>query len=182
MLPFDQKPEIPVERLKRYLETNEDIDALSAEERARLDIGERDMDRSLRQYVLRKGRGCKVETSPHPVVPTNRGGCFADSIELSAKNQFLTYVEGYAISPDGKAAIHHAWCEDSEGRLIDFTWERRGGRGLAYFGIRFSGEHARKKLNTLQTDCNAHNATLSDPVNYRAIVNGGAPDCEADFQ
>ncbi len=47
----------------------------------------------------------------------------------------LTYVEGYAVSgsSDSLYAIHHAWCIDDRGFVLDRTWSG----GTDYLGVPF---------------------------------------------
>jgi hypothetical protein len=66
--------------------------------------------------------------------------CFLNSLELVAEHDGLTYVEGYASH---LLPIHHAWCVDAQGRLIDVTWpvdaEARAERlapDAVYLGVR----------------------------------------------
>jgi hypothetical protein len=53
---------------------------------------------------------------------------------LLAHAEDLTYVEGFATHPHPGEVMHHGWCVDAEGRVLDPTW---GVPGLAYFGVPF---------------------------------------------
>lgn len=45
----------------------------------------------------------------------------------------LVYVEGYAA---GIIPVLHAWCVDSDGKVVDPTWD--DGIGTEYFGVPFN--------------------------------------------
>lgn len=89
-------------------------------------------------------------------VPSGRPRmCFDNAFKL-AKRFKLTYVEGYAMNI---IPVHHAWCVDAEGKIIDNTWDgtrtakdipaawtksrnshayhraMKPARGVAYFGV-----------------------------------------------
>lgn len=61
--------------------------------------------------------------------------CFSNAVDLSLSNG-LTYVEGYAMRPAMGIPIHHAWCEDEEGRVFDPTWADAG--DCQYLGVSFT--------------------------------------------
>lgn len=56
--------------------------------------------------------------------------CFRNAA-LFALEHRLPYIEGYAMSI---IPVHHAWCLDHDGRVIEVTWKELGS---AYFGVRF---------------------------------------------
>lgn len=59
-----------------------------------------------------------------------QGQCFANAARLAQNCPDLTYVEGFGSS---LFPIHHAWCIDEDGAVIDTTWEDLEAR--RYLGI-----------------------------------------------
>lgn len=57
-------------------------------------------------------------------------GCFRNAA-LFAMEHRLPYVEGYATSI---IPVHHAWCLDHDGRVLELTWKELG---KDYFGVQF---------------------------------------------
>lgn len=79
--------------------------------------------------------------------------CFDNSYRLAARSKGrLLYVEGVAV---GIIPVHHAWCADSEGNVIDPTWGtfRDIGVGTIYHGVAIPVEVV-KKLRT-KHNCSA---------------------------
>lgn len=56
--------------------------------------------------------------------------CFRNAA-MFAFEHCLPYVEGYATSI---IPVHHAWCLDHDGRVLEVTWKTLG---TDYFGVRF---------------------------------------------
>ncbi len=86
------------------------------------------------EYVLQNGRPYPQREMPdkyRKLKPT-RSGCFNSAFRLAKKNPELRYVEGYALAPLGIVVLH-AWCVDSDGRVIDRTWGNDGW----YYGVTF---------------------------------------------
>lgn len=78
----------------------------------------------------------QVECPPELVGEPN--GCFYNAGRIATFNSGYTYCEGLALSPDqvkrGWAFhIHHGWLIDSDGNIVDPTWEPGG----EYYGFRF---------------------------------------------
>lgn len=61
-----------------------------------------------------------------------RGGCQANCQRLVLKKRSLTYVEGYAMAQNVSLPLHHAWLLDTDGHVIDPTWDTPGS---CYLGI-----------------------------------------------
>jgi hypothetical protein len=69
--------------------------------------------------------------------------CFDNAFHLALGDDSLTYCEGYATT--GFLPVHHAWCLDAGGGVVDNTWvEENFGADhgdpaeYAYMGIPFS--------------------------------------------
>jgi hypothetical protein len=71
--------------------------------------------------------------------------CFQNCF-FKACDHDLIYVEGYVLVA-GAIPIHHAWCTDKFGFVYEFTLSEPG---IAYFGIPFKTEVARKYLGLAQ--------------------------------
>jgi len=73
----------------------------------------------LQEFMLRNG---KRWTEIAPLPKRMRMGtpklCFANSAKLAMKHSNLRYCEGYIVRI---IPIHHAWCIDEHGRVIDAT-------------------------------------------------------------
>jgi hypothetical protein len=83
-------------------------------------------------FVLKTGT-FKRATKPLPegVEIGEKKMCFENAYRLAMKKDW-TYVEGWAESV---IPLHHAWCLDDKGRVVDPTWEFEKGR--AYWGVEF---------------------------------------------
>jgi hypothetical protein len=64
--------------------------------------------------------------------------CFANAQRLALLHPQLTYVEGYAMSV---IPLHHGWCVDAEGRVVDPTWSDEP---REYFGVPILTRYVRK--------------------------------------
>lgn len=91
----------------------------------------------IEEFVLRHGNSF----APHPLTREvaqhlrRPKECFGNSYLLArGSGGDLRYVEGYAL---GQFPMPHAWCIDSENRVVDVTWATTLGVGVAYFGVVF---------------------------------------------
>lgn len=91
--------------------------------------------RGFEQLVLE----CGTMMEPKPLPKTIKMGqprvCYANCQRLVLKNRSLTYVEGYAMAAGVSLPLHHAWLLDTDGYVIDPTWEPFG---CCYLGIPLS--------------------------------------------
>jgi len=82
-------------------------------------------------FVLREGRFF----TPRPRPADSRQGAaeepFLNSL-MNAAAQQLEYVEGYAVQESLSIPVLHAWNSDSQGLVIDTTWDPPG---VAYLGV-----------------------------------------------
>jgi len=74
-----------------------------------------------------------------PLPPEFRLGperhCYMNAGRLAADSAELVYCEGFALRA-GLFPMHHAWCIDSAGKVIDPTWEYDPDN--EYFGVALS--------------------------------------------
>lgn len=82
------------------------------------------------KFVLKYGRPYTAQALPFSFKQGESGACFRNAALLVCKHEGLTYVEGWATR---YIPIHHAWCVDAAGRVIDVTWEDPH-KGV-YFGV-----------------------------------------------
>lgn len=79
--------------------------------------------------VSKIGKFDIVGALPHDVKRGKMGMCFMNAFRLMGRG--YTYVEGIAIPLSISFPVHHAWCVDSFGNVLDPTWAD----GAAYVGI-----------------------------------------------
>ncbi|MER6194956.1 hypothetical protein [Streptomyces cyaneofuscatus] len=70
---------------------------------------------------------------PAGMRPMPERECFANAAAVERDHSHLVYTEGFAVASGSPVGVAHAWCTDSEGRVIDPTWSDLG--GSAYLGI-----------------------------------------------
>lgn len=110
--------------------------------------------RAYGRFTLEHGRAW--ETAPYPLdLPRMQiKQCFGNAQKLLMRGRKdLTYVEGYACS--GSLSINmpilHAWLVDSEGRVVDPTWDNDP--KSAYFGVPFEREYVIKIAKASKAAC-----------------------------
>jgi hypothetical protein len=91
----------------------------------------------LYQAVLRHGYAFAGQPLPPEYRPRTPKYCFANARTLAGSSRrHLAYVEGFATVPDLPIPIHHAWCMDRVGTVIDVTF--REPEHAVYLGIPFN--------------------------------------------
>jgi hypothetical protein len=99
---------------------------------------------SLATFVLEHGR----EFTPQPLPTIYKRGqkrqCYRNAALLAIDEVDLIYCEGFAM---GVIPVNHAWCCDSEGKVVDPTWPDGG----EYFGIPIKKEYLCERLQAQET-------------------------------
>lgn len=72
--------------------------------------------------------------------------CFRNAAQLALEYPELTYVEGYGYLEGLPLLIHHAWCEDQQGRVVDVTWAPE--RGGQYMGVRIDADELLEQMES----------------------------------
>lgn len=94
----------------------------------------------MEDFVLQHGHACG-ERVTEGYARGEPQQCFYNSQRLAIDDERLTYFEGFAT---GIIPIHHAWCCDEQGRVIDTTWDDTLGR--AYIGVPFSAGYLLRRF------------------------------------
>lgn len=89
-------------------------------------------DLKLYRVVMEQGRFWTPAPKPDNVKAGTPKQCFDNAYKLASRRSDLRYVEGWAL---GIIPVHHAWCVDAEGNVIDNTWRSHGFMGASYFGM-----------------------------------------------
>lgn len=83
-------------------------------------------------FTLKMGRAWTAQALPADVPLGPRKRCYENASKLVLERSGLAYVEGYACAP-GLPPLHHAWCVDTHGQVIDNTF--RDPELTQYYGV-----------------------------------------------
>lgn len=87
-----------------------------------------------------------IELQGIPLPPNYARGipkmCFQNARRLAGKRRALCYHEGFVIRRDIGFPIHHGWCVNRAGQVIDVTLERP--EEGEYLGVPFSFEEIKR--------------------------------------
>lgn len=100
----------------------------------------------MERFILRNGKPGISMPRPKKIEKQQDKHCFSNTANwiLSRKGKGWTYVEGYALRPMLGMLMHHAWCENDKGHVLDLTW--REPEHCQYYGVRFTNEELRQEL------------------------------------
>lgn len=90
-------------------------------------------------FYLKLGRAWAPATNSENIPQGSKGECYRNAFELADYRADLTYCEGFAC-PVGLIPVHHAWCVDADGRVLDPTWSDKSSD---YFGVALDREFVR---------------------------------------
>lgn len=82
-------------------------------------------------FILEHGRFWTPADLPATIKTMPIKQCFDNAYRLATRRKGLRYVEGIALG----CVIHHGWCVDADGHVVDPTWGRDDLRGSVYFGV-----------------------------------------------
>ena len=85
--------------------------------------------------VKRCGREMKYAPLPEDIERGLPKNCYYNCLELLREHPELTYCEGYALTEDLPLPLAHAWLVDSNGNVIDPTWDDES---AVYLGVPFN--------------------------------------------
>lgn len=86
----------------------------------------------LHLFVRRHGKVMPGSVLPSNILPGKKKQCFMNALNLAVEEGF-TYCEGFGVTPGCPILIHHAWCVDKSGRVVDNTWSDP--EHSEYFGV-----------------------------------------------
>lgn len=92
-------------------------------------------------WILGYGQGFKYRDRPAEVERDIPKECFRNALLLAMSRPDLNYAEGFVLSTDLPILIHHAWCVDLAGLVVEPTLPRTDEDGectpenTTYFGV-----------------------------------------------
>ena len=89
--------------------------------------------RGLPDFVLREGQFFEPRPLPKGIGHLEISHCYKNAFRTALEERCF-YVEGYAISSSLDFPVLHAWNLDSEGFVVDRTWNPHG---RVYLGVIF---------------------------------------------
>jgi hypothetical protein len=91
------------------------------------------------EFVLKNGKFMGSRSIASNQCPKGEAKqCFYNAYHLASMFDFI-YCEGYAA---GIIPVHHAWCIDEDGNILDNTWDT----GEEYFGVPFDLKYVNKTI------------------------------------
>lgn len=90
------------------------------------------------EFFLKYGEEFDGGPRPDWVPQMAQNMCFSNCFDLTAMHNDLTYCEGFVHQSGLPINIHHAWCLDATGVVIEPTLIDRPYETRTYFGIRFT--------------------------------------------
>lgn len=102
------------------------------------------------QTILTHGVEWEYKPTPRKYKMRQVGQCFRNAYQAALHHSELTYCEGYAYS--GILPLHHAWCVDRDGFVVDLTWRNSSDRipELEYLGIPFKFDYVTDTITRMR--------------------------------
>jgi hypothetical protein len=91
-------------------------------------------------FVLQHGQESLWAPLPAGVRYGRTKECFKNAMRLADRRPDLMYVEGWASRPALGIPMHHGWCVDAQGQVVDPTWrvETPDEPPIEYLGVAFT--------------------------------------------
>lgn len=83
-------------------------------------------------FYLLLGRAFAPAALPRGTRAGPLGQCYANAGRAALEDSSLIYCEGFALR-EGLIPMHHAWCLNSRGEVLDLTWPFSAGN--EYLGV-----------------------------------------------
>lgn len=100
-----------------------------------------DAGSKLDRFILEHGQRFVPDAETFKGRRGKTGQCFKNA-SLKALSADLTYCEGYFLVYG--IQLHHGWCINKAGRVIDPTVDNNDGRITEYFGVPFTRDYVLK--------------------------------------
>src|SRR6266404_4890405 len=97
--------------------------------------------RGISDFILREGQFFEPRPLPAGIDCLKIGHCYKNAFWTALQERFV-YVEGYAVDSSINLPMLHAWNLDSDGFVVDRTWNPPG---QVYFGVIFPLEVVPRK-------------------------------------
>jgi len=126
------------------------------------------------QLILDHGREMApmVTSGPSRVKPN---ACFANALLLMANRKAVFYCEGYAVPMQVGLPMHHAWCVDAKGRVLDPTWEQNSLTSKWYYGLTFTRDYALRRLKAQSARGGVGSLLVMCSDDDHGLVTGATP-------
>lgn len=122
-------------------------------------------------WLLERGEEFEGVARPPGLRRMQAKACFRNSYELALRSGDLTYCEGFVVTVV-PVLIHHAWCVDAEGEVVEATLADPV--GVSYFGIRVPLQALLRVIAATETY-----GVLYKPEGHEMIERGPAPASRA---
>jgi hypothetical protein len=96
----------------------------------------------MQRFILRNGE--EFRSAPFTGTRMTPRKCFSNAAELCGEGPAAYYAEGYGWRNDLPIIIHHAWCVDEKGFVIDPTWNDP--EDCQYFGFKMKRSELWRRL------------------------------------
>lgn len=96
-------------------------------------------------FILEHGKQFEFDTSTFKGRRGKQGMCYMNATHKALAKPDLTYCEGYLLICG--VPVHHAWCVNEHGMVIDPTIDNNNGRVMEYYGVPFTRDYLCEALS-----------------------------------
>jgi hypothetical protein len=119
----------------------------------------------LSRFVLRHGKIMAGDRRPRGIRKRRNKECFKNTAEavLYGWNDYQ-YYEGLVLTRIVPLLIHHAWCVDSMGLVVDLTWLHP--EECTYMGVHIPKEELREEILNREAYCSVFDTGRGFNIQY----------------